>query len=135
MNWAIPCKRVLSPSTMFLVRLRSAVASPGPRKEPMPQVPNVPGAPGTADATFQNCSPNCPPPRFTMEWFPFWETPAGQFARGEALPVPELSGPNAVMAKPVWKVNDEANDQPPMTLFHPSLTPLPNILPLPNGRS
>src|SRR5579859_2187820 len=135
MNWAIACRLVLSPSTMFFVRLRSAVASPGPRKEPTPHVPKVPATPGTADTGFQNCSPNCPPPRLTILWLPSCETPAGQLARGDALPVPDESGPSAVIAKPVWKVNAEASDQPPITLFHPSLTSPPNRLPLPKGRS
>src|SRR5438270_2940975 len=58
MNWAMACRLVLSPWTMFFVRLRSAVDSPGLRKEPTGHVPKVPGAPGTADATFQHCSPN-----------------------------------------------------------------------------
>src|SRR5215470_8688461 len=85
MNCAMACRLVLSPSTKRLPRLRSAVASPGPRNDPMPHVPKCLG-PGSSCAAlgFQNCSPFCPPPRFTMAPLPDWETPDGQSARGEA---------------------------------------------------
>src|SRR5947207_11284486 len=135
MNCAMASRLVLSPSTKCFARLRSAVAKPGPRKEPIPQVPKVPAAGTVADAGFQNWRPDCPPPSGTIAPLPDWETPEGQFARGEAEFVPDASGPKAVMAKPVCRVKSDATVQPPMIWFTKSLAPLPNILPLPNGRS
>src|SRR5215472_9179459 len=141
MNWAIAWRVARSPSTKRLPRLRSAVASPGPRNDPMPQVPKCLGVPGGSCAApiaalgFQNCMPNCPPPRGTMALFPDWETPDGQSARGEAEFVPDRSEPKAVIAKPECRVKSDPSDQPPMMVLTRSLAPPPNILPLPNGRS
>src|SRR5712692_8772312 len=45
MNCARSSTFILSVSAKRFATLRSAVARPGPRKEPMPQVPNCPGVP------------------------------------------------------------------------------------------
>src|SRR5947209_9515748 len=128
-NCVINCRLVRSPSTNCLAMLRSAVDSPGPRKEPMAQLPKCPAVPGVADAGFQNCSPDCPPPSGTMAPLPDCETPAGQLARGDAEPVPELSDPSGVIAKPVCMVKSDAMLQPPMMAFTTSFALPPNILP------
>src|ERR1051326_7164166 len=141
MNCAMASTLALSPSWMCFERFRSAVASPGPRKEPMPQVPKCPVWPGRAETGFQNCRPRLSlglgfkGSSGTILPLPSCETPAGQSARGDAEPVPELSGPSAVMAKPVWKVKAEPSDQPPMMVFTRFVASAANNLPLPKGRS
>src|ERR1051325_1452568 len=91
MNWKFVRSEIENAFTM----LKSEVANPGPRNEPAPQVPNVPGAAGATAAGFRSCMPTIPPVVLgsVSAPLPDCETPATQFGRGEALPVPELSGP------------------------------------------
>ena len=91
MNWKFVLSEIWNP----LMMLRSDVASPGPRKEPAAQVPNVPGVPGATAFGLSSCMPMIPPVTLgsVSAPLPDCETPATQFGRGEALPVRELSGP------------------------------------------